>query len=583
MTDSLTERRRDAGPKPRIEQGRGATARTWPVAFGGHAGWLHAPAAGRASAVGVVLCAPLGRDARCAHLPMRQLAERLAAAGVTTLRYDHLGEGDSLPLEGDDDALPAWCEGVEEAVAFLRGHVNPEQVVLGGVRFGATLAALASDIADGLILLAPVIRGSAWLRELKVATAVLAPTTLNARPLDFDADGLELGRQTVASLSQLDLRDRAFGDRPILLAAQNSAVKAFGERLAEVGAAVSIEAFAGFEAMFEDSHSNQAPGALFDRVIAWTLAAFPPTSERNRGAKVNEPREAMLFPPGAVERPVTLGDGLRGVLCRPVDGDPRGPAVILCNTGGDPRAGIGGFATSAARALAQRGVASLRFDFAGLGDSQAAAGSTRSHVYETCRQADFDAAIALMTQEGAGRIVLGGVCAGGYHALHAALDNPRVDGVFAVNTVILAWRTGTSLAIGDRDDGRSTRAYLERLKDSMTWARLIAGEIDLRAVSRTLTLRVAAWWRARLATAPEAQVKARLARLSARGGRVRLVVGSADPALDMVEAQFGRGGRRFTALPGLSLRIEAGLDHGLALRASREKVQRQLLAFVDAF
>jgi len=59
---------------------------TLAIAFEGHAGWLHTPDADRAREVGVVVCSPLGRDARCAHLPLRLLAEDLASAGVVTLR-----------------------------------------------------------------------------------------------------------------------------------------------------------------------------------------------------------------------------------------------------------------------------------------------------------------------------------------------------------------------------------------------------------------------------------------------------------------------------------------------------------------
>jgi pimeloyl-ACP methyl ester carboxylesterase len=256
--------------------------------------------------------------------------------------------------------------------------------------------------------------------------------------------------------------------------------------------------------------------------------------------------------------------------------------VVLCNTGGDPRAGIGGFSTATARALAREGVMSLRFDFAGLGDSPAADGAVRSHVYETPRGPDFDAAVTLLQGQGADQIVVGGVCAGGYHALHAALDDPRIAGVFAINTVILAWRAGTSLAVGDRDQGRSTQAYAQRLGQLSTWTRLLKGGVDVKAIIRTLNIRLKARLAARSARTPEAAVKARIEQLSARGGVARLIVGGEDPSLDMVVSHFGPGGRRFTRLPGMSVQIVPGLDHGLALKASRDKAGREVVAFLKA-
>jgi len=450
-------------------------------------------------------------------------------------------------------------------------------VVLMGLRFGATLAALSHELADGLVLLAPVVRGGPWLRELKLATAVLAPTTSGATSGEgLDADGLFLTPETVAAVSAIDLRDVDHIAKPALVFAQNAAVSAFGQTLGAM-----VDPFPGFDALFEDSHSNLPPEAVFERVVAWTRSAFPEVASHRAPVRPPAPEEAWLFPPSAVERPVTFGQGLRGVLCTPANVEPQSDlAVIFANTGGDPRSGIGGFSTAAARALALDGVSSLRFDFSGVGDSSTIDGSLRSHVYETPRGPDLGAAVELLARHGAGRVIVGGVCSGGYHALHAALDNPRLAGVFAINTVVLVWREGASLSVGEGDRGRSTRAYLERLGEASTWRRLFEGRLDLRAVGRTAWLRGNAWLKARSAAAPEAAIKAKLAAMTARGGRLWWVVGAEDPALDAVEAHFGANGRRLAALPGVSLRIEPGLDHGLALAASREKAKRQLLEFV---
>ena len=67
-----------------------------PVVFDGCFGWLH-PAAGNR---GVVLCAPHGYEELCVHRQWASLAERLAAAGLPTLRFDYRGTGNSV---GDDE------------------------------------------------------------------------------------------------------------------------------------------------------------------------------------------------------------------------------------------------------------------------------------------------------------------------------------------------------------------------------------------------------------------------------------------------------------------------------------------------
>src|SRR5262245_50048272 len=77
---------------------RADAAQVRPVAFDGHFGALHTPAPQTARGVTVVICPPIGRDARCAYRPVFLFAQQLAARGYTVLRYDNLGEGDSMPV-----------------------------------------------------------------------------------------------------------------------------------------------------------------------------------------------------------------------------------------------------------------------------------------------------------------------------------------------------------------------------------------------------------------------------------------------------------------------------------------------------
>src|ERR1700751_2339563 len=132
-----------------------------PVPFDAHAGPLHLPGAQAPRGVAVVLCPPVGRDARCAYRPLYLFAEALAAQGVPVLRYDHLGDGDSMPLDAEADCWPQWLARREQAAGFSRAHTGAQRLVLAGLRIGATLAACAARSVkpDGLILLAPLATG----------------------------------------------------------------------------------------------------------------------------------------------------------------------------------------------------------------------------------------------------------------------------------------------------------------------------------------------------------------------------------------------------------------------------------------
>ena len=549
-----------------------------PVAFGGRFGWLHRPTALHDGAAGVVLVSPIGREARCAHRPMRLLADRLARTGYPTLRYDHIGHGDSLDLADDDDAFPEWIAGVRAAADFLKASAGPRRIVLGGVRLGASLAALAAEgdaETCGLMLLAPVVSGKAWLRELRLAGSMSGTVSDVAGGLE--ADGLALSPSTVRSLAALDLKKIGRTPARVLLVSQNQGVAAIGQRLMELGAVVGEQDFAGYDPLFEDAHSNQEPEAVFAGAVDWVKAAAP----IDRWAPVQAGSRALsclLEQAGWVETPVAFGAGLWGMLTRPDTASSIRKAVVFLNTGGDPRAGIGRFAVEASRALAAQGIASLRFDFPGVGDSADPADGRR-HIYEVSRLTDVRAAMALMAAEGYADVTLAGVCAGGHHAIQAAIADTGVRKALAVSPVKLVWRAGDSLAVGKRDQGRATAFYVSGLSNPQTWKRLVTGDIHVFSVLKTLSTRLVARFVARRDDGTKT-FRDQVTAISVRGGKLRIIVGVDDASLDEVETYFGPKGAQLDRLPGMSVSVVPGVDHGLARSESRRYALADLIALV---
>jgi dienelactone hydrolase len=543
-----------------------------PVVIQGCPGWLHRPRIGRARS-GVVLCAPLGRDARCAHLPMRLLADRLAAAGFAALRYDHADTGEAFDLPDDGDALPVWIEGVKAAAAWLRTSEDLEAVVLGGVRLGASFAAACGDAADGLMLFAPVLSGRGWIRKLQFSAEAGAD---GSRPDDvgLDTDGLVLSCATIKSLSALDLKDLPATPPKVFLASKGKAAEGLAGRLASVSA-LTQSPFDELDALFLDASVNEPPMSLFAAAEEWMARSFPgPAAALPESVKASpsgaRPAPKLLFDHGH-EEIVSFGPTLRGVICRPAVTARAGPAVIFLNTGGDPRAGIGRFAVQAGRRLAMAGVASLRFDFAGVGDSPMPDAAPRSHVFETDRRGDIAAALDLMQAQGFDRFYIVGVCAGAYHAVQVGLNEARVEGVFAISPIKLIWRPEDTVDPAVQDEGRATSAYLQRLVQGRTWERLLRGDIDLATIARYLSLRV----KRRLAVMAQRREAAALRQsftsFAGRGGRSLLLMGLGDASLDEVQTYLGPKGAALNALPGFDVVVDETIDHGLARGSSRAR------------
>jgi pimeloyl-ACP methyl ester carboxylesterase len=106
----------------------------------------------RSTAAGAVICAPLGQEAIRSHRSLRLLAENLAQAGLSTLRFDYYGTGDS----GGDlfSAQPReWVEDIQVATQELRERAGVTRMILVGLRLGGFLATVAEVRAVGRLIL----------------------------------------------------------------------------------------------------------------------------------------------------------------------------------------------------------------------------------------------------------------------------------------------------------------------------------------------------------------------------------------------------------------------------------------------
>jgi alpha/beta superfamily hydrolase len=183
-------------------------------------GVLHEPAAAVEPGGVVVVCAPLWREGIRAHRVLRQLGLRLAKEGAAVLRFDYFGAGDSAG-EGEQGEVESWVSDVLCAVDEARRAHAKASVTLLGLRFGATLAALAAErkeaLVDRLVLWEPVSDGGAFLDESFAEHRAWAESYASWRHMPVtaiaDADDEVLGfrvpaamRGSIASVRLAELR-----------------------------------------------------------------------------------------------------------------------------------------------------------------------------------------------------------------------------------------------------------------------------------------------------------------------------------------------------------------------------------------
>ncbi len=293
-----------------------------------------------------------------------------------------------------------------------------------------------------------------------------------------------------------------------------------------------------------------------------------------------------------VERRAHYGaDGLFGILCEPpaaARGD-GAPVVLIINTGAGHHVGDARMGVLCARYLARRGIASMRMDLGGIGDSVSLA--LPRYAFQPLRQPPAPrratAAAAWLAAQGFGRVVLFGICSGAFVGLHAATGSEHVAGAVLVNVQKFLWPEGLGIqdVVQQHPSPRqaATRVYLTAALDTQKWVRVFKGDAEIGSIAWELARRIVARVRTRAQTlaawitradTPVRQVHDLIRRLDERGVPVWLVFGGYDPGLERTRHALRRAQAATAALSSWKCVISDEVDHALRSYAARRRSAR---------
>jgi Lysophospholipase len=570
-----------------------STPTTTPVTFDGCLGWLHRPA-GHQATIGAVLCNPFGYEALCAYRGWSELAEALAAgAGIPALRFDYPGTGDSKGIEEDPDLFRAWIDSIKAAAAYLRATTGVERLIFCGVRLGATLAAIAAEEmggVDSLVMVAPVITGKRYIRELGMQhkSWLSTPTGLQFAQSDDDgravgAYGFQLYPDSLEQLATVDLeKNGRHVARRVLLhdTCDNPHINRLLESYHRQGAEADVQIFSEYDKFLVDPWFSVPPRNAFNSVLVWL--GLPPAMQALPAPNVLAPAaDTRIDFAGGHETPVVFG-GARyvGVFCQPRRALQGAPAVLFVNTGGVHRVGEGRVAVLMARRLAAQGIASLRMDLGGLGDSERRDDSqTLGVVYSRHGVTDAKVGVDWLLAAGYPKVVMFGVCSGAYVSIHTALAHPGVVGCMSVNMPFFVWRRAQMLP-GARAV-ESSLVYWRAIRDLRKWYGLLKGQTNGMTIFRELARRWCTRAIARISgpferciglTTSTGAIRRLVTGLEHKGVQTSLVYGALDAGLEELTIYFGPNGSELGKLTNVRAKVLERVDHALFSRSGREAV-----------
>lgn len=421
--------------------------------------------------VGVLIVPPFGWEDVCSYRPLRSMAQSFASSGIPTLRYDLPGTGDSSGDANDPDLFESWIQSVGHAAAELRNTAEVEDVAVVGIHLGAMLAmAAAARGADlrHLVLWGPAARGRTILRELRAFANMERGDCLSERDAPpqpmagFETGGFLIAPETLRSLDELDLSALPWRWRGRILLLSRDDLP-HDARLMDAlrtvpGAIIESATGCGYSAMTASPQDSVFPGQTSQLIAGFLLRDY----QEYAGPKVmagpclgeaspvcGEMRSAaspdtVFGGRRALEsvcsiKPASLG--MFGILTEPGPAVPRSEYCLLyLNAGGVRHIGPNRMWVESARRWAANGVASLRFDLRGIGESDGEQYIDVPGLYKDRLMDQIEAAInSLRRHTGMKRFIAIGLCSGACWAFHAAVRNPDVQGAILVNPSLLYW------------------------------------------------------------------------------------------------------------------------------------------------
>jgi alpha-beta hydrolase superfamily lysophospholipase len=554
--------------------------------------WHHPALATARRRVAVVLCPPSGDEYVRAYRAWRKLAEQLAGIGFDVFRFDYEGTGDSAGDPEERVQADAWLQNIERIVHEAQTITGSSEVVLIGLRVGAMLAlqaAVASGRVTSLVLWSPFRSGKACVRELKAFARISGDTraTEDIERPDMLPVGHLPPEPIVSALAQWDLDSlsTAPGFNVLLVERDDRpSDPKIGERLERLGARLTRVRPEGTAQMLSDS--PRTPDDALDVITRWL---GDQRWEDRQGADIENPAATgaqVAHGSGYQERAVRFGpdDRLFGILSVPSGVDVGVPAIIFLNTGSYNRVGPHRLYVPLARQWAAHGHVAFRWDLGGIGDSDAPVGAADNVSYPPHAVDDAREAIAFVRKQAPGRrVIVVGLCSGGWHAFLGARAGLPVDAIASLNAPLYLYRGEAVPTTKAWVEHQQTERYRTALHDPDRWIRALRGRSAYGSFLRFAAVYV--WGkvttRVKVAFGSRLDALARdLSDISARGVTSLFVFSNGEPGLDYFRPRARAVLRQRKARRRILYTVVDRADHTFASPAAQQMLRTILVDFV---
>lgn len=431
-----------------------ASVRETPTFFGPEDsplfGVVHLPVDGEIRG-GVIVCGSLGKDHLDSLRGQRLMADTLAARGMLVLRFDYLGCGDSSFGQLRVNSVKEWQESIAYAIEYLvdMGITDISAVAL---RAGCLLlddALHRNGVIRRVVYWDPVGTGRRYLRE-QAAFFKIAVGDDDAPPGAVSIIGARLSEESARDFEALKLGDGssiAPIHRLVIGRAEGS-----DSRVTALSADPSSETVlvSGFAQCAQPSRLLAPISfAAVDATTEWLDQRIP--AHRMRVDPVYTDSARIPLGDGSGMSVVERIERIEPFSMFAIRSTPEFhsatdlPTVVFFTNANNPHHGPNREWVELARTAAAEGLAALRWDRRGAGESGPPGRDEEVYIYS--REGVEDALAATRhALTGASALKLVGVCSGSWYAARAAREL-GADSVILVNALLWSWRAKKALRV----------------------------------------------------------------------------------------------------------------------------------------
>lgn len=568
--------------------------------------WQHIPITKQARQHTVIVCPPLGYEYTHSHRSIKHLAEFLANQGLVVFRFDYYGTGDSPGWDFDENRIDTWLANIATLVENVKQEYPSHLITLVGIRLGATLASLATrnNHIDHLVLWEPIVKGSAYAREL-MAIARLAQDTQDITEQWIESAGFLMSTQTIESIKAINLTTTPIDVKKSILCInrddRSSELHLSGAL--SIGSTLIIEKnLPGFAEMMDEPHDTEVPFTTIKFISDWLISESETSFEHIDFLSTMQNNNTVVFPlpttPDIIleESPswYKADDYLFGLASQLKAGyDKSLPAIILLNSGAVHHVGPNRIYVSIARLLAAKGYYVFRLDLEGLGDSVSADPMQENHPFQKNAVHNTFAAIQHLQNKGiAGKFIVGGLCSGAHASFHCALaeqnkslDEKLIQRILLINPLTFYWHDGMSLAVTVRGDTQTIKdkmQYTRSVRDPNKWKKLLRGKVSLIYIIKFLFSIISFKLKSYIIHFAEVlgfsktQLSTDMSTLLNSGLIINFIFSSTDPGLDIVKKEAPQILSKGLASKKIGLAIIENSNHTFSKISMREKLFSQI-------